>query len=65
MSTFSQHYHEELSYLREALRELAEKNPTQAAMLRERGADPDMERLIQAGAFLNARLREQIENNPS
>ncbi|HEX5657565.1 MAG TPA: type VI secretion system baseplate subunit TssF [Polyangiales bacterium] len=52
----------ELSYLREAGRSFAERHPALAGMLSERGADPDVERLLQGFAFVSARLRRRIDD---
>ncbi len=52
----------ELAYLRDAGRDFAERHPALAGMLSERGADPDVERLLQGFAFLTARLRRRIDD---
>jgi type VI secretion system protein ImpG len=52
----------ELSYLRDAGRSFAERHPALAGMLSERGADPDVERLLQGFAFVSARLRRRIDD---
>jgi type VI secretion system protein ImpG len=52
----------ELSYLRDAGRSFAEQHPALAGMLSERGADPDVERLLQGFAFVSARLRRRIDD---
>ncbi len=57
----SKYYQSELAYLRELGREFGQKNPGLADALSERGADPDVERLVESFAFLAARTRERSE----
>ena len=59
---FNKYYQDELSYLRELGREFAGAYPALAPMLAERGADPDVERLLEGVAFLTARVREKLED---
>lgn len=59
---FSKYYQSELTYLRELGREFASANPSLAGMFAERGADPDVERLLEGFAFLTARIRERIDD---
>ncbi len=59
---FSRNYHSELSYVRELCRQYAEENPNAASLLGERGADPDVERLLEGFAFLAARVRERVDD---
>jgi type VI secretion system protein ImpG len=61
-SLLEQDYQAELSYLRDAGRVFAEQHPALAGMLSERGADPDVERLLEGFAFLTARLRRRIDD---
>lgn len=55
-------YQAELTYLRELGALYAQQNPGIAGMLADRGSDPDVERLIEAFAFLTARIRERLED---
>ncbi len=59
---FSRNYHSELSYIRELCREYAQLHPNVAGLLGERGADPDVERLLEGFAFLSARVRERVDD---
>ncbi|MEM9188093.1 MAG: type VI secretion system baseplate subunit TssF [Myxococcota bacterium] len=59
---FSKYYQSELTYLRELGREFAAQNPGLAGPFAERGADPDVERLLEGFAFLTARIRERIDD---
>jgi len=58
-------FQDELSYLRDVGRELAQQNPKLAPYLSEQGTDPQVERLLQGFAFLTARLRGQIDDHMS
>lgn len=60
---FSKYYLSELTYLREMGRAFGLANPTVAGLLVERGADPDVERLLEGFAFLTARIRERVEDD--
>jgi type VI secretion system protein ImpG len=60
---FSKYYLSELTYLREMGRAFGLANPTIAGLLVERGADPDVERLLEGFAFLTARIRERVEDD--
>ena len=60
---FSKYYQEELSYLRDVGRTFGLANPAIAGLLTERGADPDVERLLEGVAFLTARIRERTEDS--
>jgi len=51
------YYATELSYLRETAQAFASEHPAIAAALRDRGTDPDVERLLEGVAFLTAGLR--------
>ena len=44
---FNKYYQEELEYLREMGAEFSRANPSAAPFLEERGADPDVERLLE------------------
>jgi type VI secretion system protein ImpG len=59
---FSRSYHSELSYIRELCRMYSDKHASTQGLLGERGADPDVERLLQGFAFLAAGVRERIED---
>ena len=58
-----QYYQEELRSLRELGKEFAEANPEIAGMLGHGGADPDVERLMQAFAFLTGRIRRRLDDD--
>ncbi|MCY1081289.1 type VI secretion system baseplate subunit TssF [Archangium lansingense] len=60
---FSKYYLSELNYLREMGRAFGLANPSVAGLLVERGADPDVERLLEGFAFLTARIRERVEDD--
>ncbi|WP_141591547.1 type VI secretion system baseplate subunit TssF [Myxococcus sp. AB056] len=60
---FSKYYLSELSYLREMGRAFGLANPSVAGLLVERGADPDVERLLEGFAFLAARIRERVDDD--
>ncbi|HEX5750987.1 MAG TPA: type VI secretion system baseplate subunit TssF [Archangium sp.] len=60
---FSKYYLSELTYLREMGRTFGLANPATAGLLVERGADPDVERLLEGFAFLTARIRERVEDD--
>jgi type VI secretion system protein ImpG len=59
---FNTYYEDELTYLRQLGREFAEANPAAAPYLAERGADPDVERLLEGFAFLAGRLRQKLDD---
>ena len=59
---FSKYYQSELAYLREMGRAFGLANPSVAGLLVERGADPDVERLLEGFAFLTARIRERVDD---
>ncbi len=59
---FSRYYQSELTYLRELGREFAAANPALAGLFAERGADPDIDRLLEGFAFLTARIRERLDD---
>ncbi|MEZ4452885.1 MAG: type VI secretion system baseplate subunit TssF [Nannocystaceae bacterium] len=54
-------YERELAYLHELGRSFAAAHPQSAGLLGERGHDPDVERLIEAVAFVSAGLRLHID----
>jgi type VI secretion system protein ImpG len=60
--SFNRYYHDELTYLRELGAEFALENPNLAPFLSREAADPDIERLIEAFAFLTARIRQKIDD---
>ena len=60
--SFSQYYKSELAFIHELARGFAEANPATAALLKERGSDPDVERLIEAFAFQAAGIRARMDN---
>lgn len=59
---FNKYYQDELTYLRELGREFATAYPGIAPMLAERGADPDVERLLEGVAFLSGKIRHKIDD---
>ncbi|GDX06379.1 type VI secretion system baseplate subunit TssF [Buttiauxella sp. A111] len=56
------YYREELDYLRQLGNLLAKEKPHLAQFLAEKGGDPDVERLMEAFAFLSSGLREKLED---
>ena len=56
---FNKYYQDELTYLRELGKEFAAAYPAIAPLLAERGADPDVERLLEGVAFLTGRIRQK------
>jgi len=59
---FNKYYQEELECLRELGAEFSRANPQAAPFLAERGADPDVERLLEGFAFLTGRLRQKLDD---
>jgi type VI secretion system protein ImpG len=59
---FNRYYQDELAYLRELGAEFTKQNPDLAPYLSEQSKDPDVERLIEAFAFLTGRLRERLDD---
>jgi type VI secretion system protein ImpG len=60
--SFNRYYQDELSYLRDLGAEFASENPELAPYLSRASDDPDVERLLEAFAFLTARLRERLDD---
>ena len=60
--SFSQYYKSELAFIHELARGFAEANPATASLLKERGSDPDVERLIEAFDFQAAGIRARMDN---
>lgn len=56
------YYQDELSYLREVGPDFAQAHPDIARTLSDRGADPDVERIIEGAAFLCGRVREKLDD---
>ncbi|MBC3498195.1 type VI secretion system baseplate subunit TssF [Pseudomonas kermanshahensis] len=56
-------FSEELRYLRELGNDFAKDNPQLARFLGSSGSDPDVERLMEAFAFLTAKLRLKLEDD--
>lgn len=56
-------FSEELRYLHELGNDFARDNPQLARLLGKGGSDPDVERLIEAFAFLTAKLRLKLEDD--
>lgn len=59
---YNKYYQEELAFLREMGAEFARVNPAAAPFLAERGADPDVERLLEGFAFLAGKLRLKLDD---
>jgi type VI secretion system protein ImpG len=59
---FNKYYQDELAYLRELGREFSQAYPMLAPMLSDRGADPDVERLLEGVAFLTGRIRQKLDD---
>lgn len=56
------YYQDELRYLREVGPEFARANPEIARFLADRGADPDVERMLEGVAFLCGRIRQKLDD---
>ncbi|ATX91773.1 hypothetical protein AM348_09130 [Citrobacter freundii] len=60
---FEEHfYREELDYLRQLGKLLAQEKPYLSRFLAEKEGDPDVERLMEAFAFLSGGLRQKLED---
>lgn len=59
---YNTYYQEELAFLREMGREFAAAHPAIAYMLESKGADPDVERLLEGVAFLTGRIRQKLDD---
>jgi type VI secretion system protein ImpG len=59
---YNTYYQEELAFLREMGREFAAAHPSVAYMLESKGADPDVERLLEGVAFLTGRVRQKLDD---
>jgi type VI secretion system protein ImpG len=59
---YNTYYQEELAFLREMGREFAAAHPAVAYMLESKGADPDVERLLEGVAFLTGRVRQKLDD---
>jgi len=55
------YYAGELAFLRETAQEFSTANPALAGALHDRGADPDVERMLEGVAFIAAGLRARID----
>ncbi len=56
------YFQDELHYLRDVGPEFARTNPEIARTLADRGADPDVERVLEGTAFLCGRIREKLDD---
>lgn len=68
MDKLLHHYEQELGRLRNATRQYAEAHPDTAAALElgpDASSDPEVERLLQSVALLNASMQQCIEENQS
>jgi type VI secretion system protein ImpG len=63
MAFEERYYQEELDYLRQLGKLLAEDKPYLARFLAEKEGDPDVERLLEAFAFLSGGLRQKLEDD--
>ncbi len=59
---FAKYYQDELAWLREMGKELADTRPELARYLGEPGSDPDVERLLEGFAFLTGRIRQKLDD---
>ncbi|HEX4504030.1 MAG TPA: type VI secretion system baseplate subunit TssF [Scandinavium sp.] len=62
MAFEERYYREELDYLRQLGKLLAQEKPYLARFLSEKEGDPDVERLLEAFAFLSGGLRQKLED---
>lgn len=62
MSFEEKYYREELDYLRRLGKLLAQEKPHLAHFLAEKDGDPDVERLLEAFAFMSGSLRHKLED---
>jgi len=62
MAFEERYYREELDYLRQLGKLLAQEKPYLARFLADKGGDPDAERLMEAFAFLSGSLRQKLED---
>ncbi len=59
---FNKYFQDELNYLRQLGADFARTYPALAPMLADRGADPDVERLLEGVAFLTGRVRQKLDD---
>ncbi|MFH1863006.1 MAG: type VI secretion system baseplate subunit TssF [bacterium] len=59
---FSKHYQRQLRNLRDLASEFAQAHPATAPLLGKASPDPDVERLLEGVAFLNALIQERLED---
>lgn len=59
---FNKYYQDELTFLRELGAEFAQAHPKIANLLSDRSADPDVERLNEAFAFIAGQIRQKIDD---
>lgn len=62
MAFEEKYYREELDYLRRLGKLLAQEKPHLAHFLAEKEGDPDVERLLEAFAFMSGSLRQKLED---
>ncbi|VFS03794.1 T6SS protein Cts1C [Citrobacter koseri] len=62
MAFEERYYREELDYLRQLGKLLGREKPHLARFLAEKEGDPDVERLMEAFAFLSGGLRQKLED---
>ena len=60
--SINRYYEDELSYLRELGEQFARANPKLASFLGRESDDPDVERMLEAFAFLTGRLRQRLDD---
>ncbi len=59
---FNKYFQQELAYLKDLGEEFSKAHPALAPMLSGPAADPDVERLLEGGAFLTALLRQKLDD---
>lgn len=59
---FVKYYQDELTYLREMGEEFSTYYPKLAPHLAKSGTDPDVERILEAFAFISAKIRQKIDD---
>jgi type VI secretion system protein ImpG len=60
---FKNYYLQQLTNLRKKASEFSAAHPVIAPLLKENSVDPDVERLLEASAYLNAVLQEKIDDD--
>lgn len=60
--SFEQYYQDELSYLHEMGEVFSHAYPKLAPYLAQKGKDPDVERLLEAFAFMSGKIRQKLDD---